>query len=206
MNAGLSRQVSCVHGTSLPRHTATNHTDSLSHRLRLSRCEILASPFTRRLAVLPTPNHVHYRCGLSGSFRCSPPRLATTQLLQVLSPRRTQAGRGLPPRKDVTLHSARVLELAPAFLADKLLLQTAPLEVLPDSSDPVPWRIETHPPRASKLSPSLLPRVRPTLAPSHVWLQTKTPRPFLLPRTFPSARRWLSRAGLSESLGSSQDS
>jgi len=104
---GLSRQVSCGHATSLPEHTATNHADSLTPRLRLSRCAIMASPFTRRLAALSTPNRVHFRCGLSGSFRCSPPRLAATQLLQVLSRERLPAGRGLPPRRDVALHSAR---------------------------------------------------------------------------------------------------
>ena len=46
------------------------------------------------------------RCGLSGSFRCSPPRLAATQLLQVLSQERAPTGRGLSPRKVVWLYSA----------------------------------------------------------------------------------------------------
>ena len=104
---GLSRQVSCGHVTSLSGHTATNHADSPAPRLRLSRCAIMASPFARRLAALSTPIRVHFRCGLSGSFRCSPPRLMATQLLQVPGQERTLTGRGLPPRRDVTLHSAR---------------------------------------------------------------------------------------------------
>ena len=113
---GLARQVSCVHVTSLPGHTATNHTDSLTPRLRLSRDAIMASPFARRLAALSTPNRVHFRCGLSGSVRCSPPRLAATQLLSVRSRERIPAGRGLPHRRDVTLHRARTRRF-PAFRA-----------------------------------------------------------------------------------------
>jgi hypothetical protein len=72
------------------------------------RKRIRASPFTRRLAVLLWPNRVHFRCRLSGSFRCSPPRLTATQLLQVLTQNTVPDGRGLSPRRIVTLHSARV--------------------------------------------------------------------------------------------------
>ena len=52
------------------------------------------------------PNRVHFRCRLSGSFRCSPPRLTATQLLQVLIRNTVPDGRGLSPRRIVTLHSA----------------------------------------------------------------------------------------------------
>ena len=43
----------------------------------------------------------------SFSFRCSPPRLAAAQLLQVLAQNTVPDGRGLSPRRVVTLHSAR---------------------------------------------------------------------------------------------------
>lgn len=75
------------------------------------RERIRASPLTSRLAVLLLPNRVHFRCRLSGSFHCSPPRLAATQLLQVLTRNTVPDGRGLPPRRIVTFHSALVLTL-----------------------------------------------------------------------------------------------
>jgi hypothetical protein len=70
------------------------------------RRRIRASPVASRLAVLLWPTRVHFRCRLSGSIRCSPPRLAATQLLQVLTRNTVPNGRGLPPRRIVTLHSA----------------------------------------------------------------------------------------------------
>lgn len=62
--------------------------------------------FPSGLAVLSWPNRVHFRCRLSGSIRCSPPRLTATQLLQVLTQNTVPDGRGLPPRRIVTLNSA----------------------------------------------------------------------------------------------------
>ena len=93
--------------TSLSRHTATNHPNSLIPRLRLSRWISWASPLSRRLAALFRPNRVHFRCGLSDSFHCSPPRLATTQLSQVSAGVRAPTAQGLSPCRVVTLHSAR---------------------------------------------------------------------------------------------------
>ena len=43
-------------------------------------------------------------------IRCSPPRLAATQLLQVLTRNTVPDGRGLPPRRVVPLHSACVAD------------------------------------------------------------------------------------------------
>lgn len=112
----LRWQLSCVHGIILAWHTTTNHLNILHDRFRISRRgpvrgRTRASPLTSRLAVLLWPNRVHSRCRLSGSFRCSPPRLAATQLLQVLTRNTVPDGRGLPPRRIVTLHSALVLTL-----------------------------------------------------------------------------------------------
>ena len=81
------------------------------------RKRIRASPFPSGLAVLLWPTRVHFRCRLSGSIRCSPPRLAATQLLQVLTRNTVPNGRGLPPRRIVTLHSAlgRCVSTAPVI-------------------------------------------------------------------------------------------
>ena len=109
----LRWQLSCVHGTILAWHTTTNHPNILHDRFRVSASwsaahRVRASPLTSRLAVLLWPNRVHSRCRLSDSFRCSPPRLAATQLLQGLTRNTVPDGRGLPPRRIVTLHSALV--------------------------------------------------------------------------------------------------
>ena len=98
--------------TSLSRQTATNHPNSLIPRLRLSRWISWASPLSRRLAALFRPNRVHFRCGLSDSFHCSPPRLATTQLSQVSAGVRAPTAQGLSPCRVVTLHSAREVRLS----------------------------------------------------------------------------------------------
>ena len=109
----LRWQLSCVHGTILTCHTTTNHPNIPHDRFRISASwsaahRVGASPLTSRLAVLLWPNRVHFRCRLSGSIGCSPPRLAATQLLQVLTQNTVPSGRGLPPRRIVTLHSALV--------------------------------------------------------------------------------------------------
>ena len=71
--------------------TATNHTATPNEA---SRCcppligplsEVETSHVSQRLVVVVLLYRVHFRCGRSGSFRCSPPRLAATRLLQVLT-------------------------------------------------------------------------------------------------------------------------
>ena len=69
--------------------------------------EVETSPVAHRLVVLVLLYRVHFRCGRSGSFRCSPPRLAATRLLQVLTSPTVADGRGLPPRRSAQLRSAR---------------------------------------------------------------------------------------------------
>ena len=58
-------------------------------------------------------------CGRSGSFRCSPPRLTATQLLQVLLRPSVPKGRGLSPRKGALLCSAQRGQLCPRWGARK---------------------------------------------------------------------------------------
>ena len=67
-----------------------------------------ASPVTRRLAVVIKPNRVHFRYGLYGSFHCSPPCLAATQLFQVLNHIYGLIGMGISPIRFAPLGSARV--------------------------------------------------------------------------------------------------
>src|SRR5215213_1180361 len=125
IRALLSRQISCVHCRLLARPTTTNHTITPhgAGRCRPPQVEVLAdletSSFARGLVVLMVPNRVHFRCGRSGAFRCSPPRLAATRLLQVLTRPTVADGRGLSPRMSVQLHSARarpILSALPGLL------------------------------------------------------------------------------------------
>jgi hypothetical protein len=109
----LSRQISCVHGMLLARPTMTNHTilPVGAGRCRRPKVDPLAgvetSSFARGLVVLMVPNRLHFCYGRSGSFGCSPPRLAATRLLQVLTRPTVADGQGLSPRRSVQLHSAR---------------------------------------------------------------------------------------------------
>ena len=117
----LFRQVSCVHLTTLSKPTATNHTARVFGGLRLSPPKIdplfriKTSPLAGRLLLFAMPNRVHFRCGRFGSFRCSPPRLAATQLLPVLIRPTATYGRGLPPRRVVLLRSAPAWGNAPGI-------------------------------------------------------------------------------------------
>jgi hypothetical protein len=101
----LSRQLSCVHIAILSRPAATNHRRSLRQRFRVFRvveCTPLRARLRRSLAGSPIcVCRIVFicHCGRSGSFRCFPPRLAATRLLQVLSRSTVPAGRGLPPRR-----------------------------------------------------------------------------------------------------------
>ncbi len=52
-------------------------------------------------------------CGCPGSFRCFPPRLEATRLLQVLSRSTVPAGRGFSPRRMALLRSARARASCP---------------------------------------------------------------------------------------------
>jgi hypothetical protein len=125
----LSRQISCVHGMLLPRPTMTNHTilPVGARRCRPPQVDPLAgletSSFARRLVVLMVPNRLHFCYGRSGSFRCSPPRLTATRLLQVLTRPTAADGRGLSPRRSVQLHSARAASVpAPTLLSRRDIL------------------------------------------------------------------------------------
>ena len=90
--------------TSLSRPTATNHPNSLPTTASAhSRSGPLLCTAGLRLSLAGSPvccGRIVFtcRCGLSGSFRCFPPRLAATQLLQVLAGHRSR-GWGLPPQK-----------------------------------------------------------------------------------------------------------
>ena len=125
----LSRQVSCVHCMLLARPTATNHrgggardkwglapgrATASSHgtlRWGLPEVALLAeletSPFARGLVSLAVPNRVHCVAVDLVLFRCFPPRLTATRLLQVLTRPTAADGRGLSSRRSVQLHSAR---------------------------------------------------------------------------------------------------
>ena len=93
--------------------TATTHkaTPDRASRCRLpladSLAEVGTSPVAHRLVVLVLLYRVHFRCGRSGSFRCSPPRLAATRLLQVLISPTVANGRGFSPRRSVCAASQR---------------------------------------------------------------------------------------------------
>ena len=77
------------------------------------RLSLAGSPFCcGRIVFIPRLRD----CRLSGSIRCSPPRLTATQLLQVLTQNTVPDGRGLPPRRIVTLHSALGGGVTPAVL------------------------------------------------------------------------------------------
>jgi hypothetical protein len=110
----LSRQLSCVHIAILSRPAATNHRRSLRQRFRVFRvveCTPLRARLRRSLAGSPIcVCRIMFicHCGRSGSYRCFPPRLAATRLLQVLSRSTVPTGRGLSPRRIALLRSARV--------------------------------------------------------------------------------------------------
>ena len=109
----LPRQVSYGHCTFLAMPTTTNHAPRPFGALRCypppndPSWGIVTSQVARMLVVLVAPNRVHFCCSRYGSFRCSPPRLTATQLLQVLTSPTVADGRGLSPRKSVQLRSAR---------------------------------------------------------------------------------------------------
>ena len=96
-----------------PRHTITNHPGrhlprirDETRRLRCSRTADFASVSQARRGCRSRIVFIcHY--GLSGRFRCSPPRLAATQLLQLLGGTTATAGLGLSPRKSAPLDGAR---------------------------------------------------------------------------------------------------
>ena len=103
-----------------PRRTITNHPGRHLPLIRVDlrglRCSRSADFASSSQARRGCRSRIVFTChyGPSGRFRCSPPRLAATQLLQLLGGTTATTGPGLSPEKSAPLDGARAWDCIPS--------------------------------------------------------------------------------------------